>query len=180
MRYRGATAAAVLSCGLVLAAGDAETERYVSAEGGYVAYFPVGAEVKVKTEELPGGLKSGVTTAILKAKAQTFIVTYTPHQKGVLKTNAKAVLDLGEKVVVGVPKTTRVSAKDFTLGKQKYPVRELLTLRDGNETRTRIILADPVLYTLVVGGPKEFASGKEATAFLDTFEFTPGKVKAKK
>lgn len=180
MRLRGAAAAAVLACGAVLTAADAPTERYASVDGGFVAFFPVGAEVKVKTEALAVGLKSLVTTATVKAEARTFIVTSTPHQKGVLKANAKAVLDLGEKVVVGVPKTTRLSAKDFTVGKEKYPAREVLTLRDGNETRTRFIAADPVLYSLVVGGPKEFASTKEATAFLDTFELTPGKVKAKK
>lgn len=180
MRYRIAAAAAALACGAVLAAADVPTERYASVEGGFVAFFPVGADVKVKTVDIPGGLKAVVTTAVVKAKAETYIVTYTPHQKGVLKAPAKAILELGEKATVGQPKTTRVSAKDFTIGKEKYPAREILTLRDGHETRTRFIAADPVLYTLVVGGPKEFASGKEATAFLDTFEMTPSKVKAKK
>jgi hypothetical protein len=180
MRYRIAAAAAVLACGAVLAAADLPTERYAVPEGGYVAFFPVGAEVKEKTVDIPGGLKAFVTTATVKATQQTFIVTYTPHQKGVLKAPAKATLELGEKAVVGVPKTMLLSAKSFTLGKEKYPARELLTIRDGHETRTRFIAADPVLYTLVVGGPKEFASGKDASAFLDTFEFIPGKVKAKK
>jgi hypothetical protein len=179
MRYRGAAMTAVLACGAVLAA-DAPTERYASAEGGFVAYFPVGAEVKTKTVDAGGGLKAVVTTATVNAARQTYIVTYTAHQKGVLKAPAKAVLDLGEKATVAQPKTARLASKDFTVGKAKYPAREILTVRDGNETRTRFIAADPVLYTLVVGGPKEFASGKEATDFLDTFELTPGKVKAKK
>lgn len=180
MRYRIAAMTAVLACGAVLAAADEPTERYANAEGGYVALFPVGADVKVKTVDIPGGLKAVVTTAVLKASQQTYIVTYTPHQKGVLKAPAKAILELGEKATVGQPKTTRLASKDFTVGKAKYPAREILTIRDGHETRTRFIAADPVLYTLVVGGPKEFASGKDASAFLDTFEFTPSKVKAKK
>ncbi len=179
MRFPGAAAAAVLACGVVLAA-DVPTEPYVSVEGGYVAHFPVGAEIKTKTVDVPGGLKAVVTTAVLKAERQTYIVTVTPHQKGVLKAPAKAILELGEKATVGQPKTVRLSAKDFTVGKAKYPAREILTVREGNETRTRFIAADPVLYTVVVGGPMEFASGKDASAFLDSLEITPAKVKAKK
>lgn len=180
MRFRVA-AAAVLACGGVLVgAADEPTARYADAEGGYVAFFPVGAEVKIKTVDIPGGLKAVVTTATVAAKQRTYIVTYTPHQKGVLKAPAKATLELGEKATVAQPKTMLLSAKTLTLGKEKYPARDILTIRDTNETRTRFIAADPVLYTLVVGGPKEFASGKEAADFFDTFEFTPGKVKAKK
>ncbi|HYH63400.1 MAG TPA: hypothetical protein VD866_01745 [Urbifossiella sp.] len=181
MRYRIAAMTAVLACcGVLVGAADAPTERYAIPEGGFVAFFPVGADVKEKTVDIPGGLKAVVTTAVLKARAETYIVTYTPHQKGVLKAPAKAILELGEKATVGQPKTTRLASKDFLVGKAKYPAREILTIRDGHQTRTRFIAADPVLYTLVVGGPKEFASGKEATAFLDTFEMTPSKVKAKK
>jgi hypothetical protein len=181
MRVRVAVLSAVLGCsGVVVGAADAPTERFAVPEGGYVAFFPAGAEVKEKTIDVPGGLKQYLATATVKATQRTFVVSYTPHQKGVLKAPAKATLELGEKAVLSVPKTMLVSSKTFTLGKEKYPARDVLTIRDGNETRTRFIAADPVLYTLVVGGPKEFASGKEAADFFDTFEFTPGKVKAKK
>ncbi len=182
MRVRVAVLSAVLACGGVCAgaAADEPTAPYVNVEGGYVAFFPVGAEIKEKTIDVPGGLKQYLTTAIVKDKQRTYVVSYTPHQKGVLKAPARATLELGEKAVLAAAKTTLVSAKGLTLGKEKYPARDVLSVRDKNETRTRFIAADPVLYTLVVGGPKEFASGKEAADFFDTFEFTPGKVKAKK
>jgi hypothetical protein len=139
-----------------------------------------GADVTTKTVPAPGGLKAFDTTATVKATQRTYIVTYTPHQKGVLKAPAKGTMELGEKAIVAMPKTTLLSSKNLTLGKAKYPARDVLSIREGNETRTRFIAADPVLYTLVVGGPKEFASGKEAADFFDTFEIIPGKVKAKK
>ncbi|QDU18133.1 hypothetical protein [Urbifossiella limnaea] len=180
MKYRSALMTVIMSCGAVLTAADVPTERYVSAEGGYVAFFPEGADIKTKTVDIPGGLKAVITTATLKAAQQTYIVTYTPHQKGVLKAPAKATLELGEKATIAQPKTTRLGAKDFLYGKAKYPAREILTERDGHQTRTRFVAADPVLYTIVVGGPKEFASGEAASAFLDSIELTPGKVKAKK
>jgi hypothetical protein len=178
MRYRIAALAAVLAGALVSAAQDAP---YVSKEGGYVARFPAGADVTTKTVPAPGGLKAVVTTAVVKAERQTYIVTYTVHQKGVLKAPARTILDLGEKATLAQPQTLRLTVKDLTAGKEKYPAREILSERDGNQTRTRFIAADPVLYTLVVGGPMEFASSKDATDFLDTFEIVPpGKVKAKK
>jgi hypothetical protein len=179
MRLRCTATLAVLSCGLVCSAqGDG---RYVSKEGGFAARFPAGADVTTKTVPAPGGLKAVVTTAVVKAKQQTYIVTYTVHQKGVLKAPAKTILDLGEKATLSQPQTLRLEVKNLAVGKEKYPAREILTDRDGNQTRTRFIAADPVLYTLVVGGPKEFASGDEATDFLDTFEIVPpGKAKTKK
>lgn len=183
MRYKIAAAAALLACGGVVAADadDVPVEKYASKEGGYVAYFPVGAEVKTQAVPAPGGLKAYVTTALLKEKRLTYIVTYTPHEKGVLKAPAKAILDLGEKATLAQPKVLKLDVKSLLVGKQKYPAREILTERDGHQTRTRFIAADPTLYTLTVGGPMEFASSKAALDFLDTFEIVPpGKAKAKK
>ncbi|HEX4608009.1 MAG TPA: hypothetical protein VH092_07375 [Urbifossiella sp.] len=181
MRYKCAATTAVLACGLVACAQDAPAEKYASKDGGYAVRFPTGAVITTKTQDVAPGLKTTITTAIDKAERRTYIVSYTPHQKGVLKSSVKAILDLGEKVTLAQPGTTRVSAKDFTFGKEKYPVREILSVRDQNETRTRFILAEPILYTLVIGGPKEFASSKEASEFLDSLEITPpGKTKAKK
>ena len=171
MRYTGAALVAALACGLVGSADEAE--KYVSKDGGYAVQFPPGAEVAVKTQDAPGGLKAVVTTALLKADRQTYVVVHTPHTKGVLKAAAKAVLAAGEKATLAPPGTAKVAVKDFTFGREKFPARDVLTDRDGNQTRTRFILADPKLYTLVVGGPKEFASGPEADAFLDSFELVP-------
>lgn len=179
MRVKFAALAAVLGFGLVASADD-PPGRYVSKEGGYSVQFPTGAAVTTKTQDAPGGLKAVITQAVVKAERATYIVTHTPFPKGALKRTAKAVLDAGEKATLMPPGTQKITTKDFTLGKDKFPVREILSDRDGNQTRTRFIVADPVLYTLVVGGPMEFASGKEALDFLDSFEITPpGKAKAK-
>jgi hypothetical protein len=182
MRYKIAAAAALLACGVVLAADDeVPVEAFASKEGGYVAFFPAGAEIKAQTVPAPGGLKAYMTTAVLKAKRLTYIVTYTPHEKGALKAPAKTILDLGEKATLAQPKVLKLDVKNLTVGKQKYPAREILTDRDGHQTRTRFIAADPTLYTLTVGGPMEFASSKAALDFLDTFEIVPpAKAKAKK
>ncbi|MBN9519310.1 hypothetical protein J0H58_12430 [bacterium] len=180
MRYQLAAISALLGFGLVTSAQDAADGWYVSKEGGYAVRFPPTTEPKLKVQDTGVGLKAYVVTAIDKAERRTYFVTHTPHQKGVLKSSAKQLLDTGEKAVLATPGTTKLAVKDFTYGKEKYPVRELLTERDGNQTRTRFVLADPTLYTLVVGGPMEFASSKAALDFLDSLEITPPGKKAKK
>jgi hypothetical protein len=181
MRYKVAAVAAVVGFALVASAQDDADGKYVSKDGGYAVRFPAGAgEPKLKVQDAPAGLKAYVVVALDKAERRTYFVTHTPHQKGVLKTAAKMVLDAGEKAVLATPGTLKLAVKDFTFGKEKYPVRELLTERDGNQTRTRFVLADPTLVTLVVGGPMEFASSKTALDFLDSLELTPPGKKAKK
>ncbi len=180
MRYQFAAVSALLGLGLVASAQDAAGERFVSKEGGYAVRFPTTAEPKLKVQDTGVGLKAYVVTATDKAERRTYIVTHTPHQKGVLKSAAKQILDSGEKVVLATPGTTKLAVKDFTYGKEKYPVRELLTERDGNQTRTRFVLADPMVYTLVVGGPEEFASSKAALDYLNSLEITPPGKKTKK
>lgn len=171
---RGAGLAAVVGCALVASAQDAADGRYVSTDGGYAVRFPPGAgEPTLKVQDTGVGLKAHVVVAFDKAERRTYFVTHTPHMKGVLKAQRAQVLDAGEKAVLATPKTTRLAVKDFTFGKAKYPVRELLTERDGNQTRTRFVLADPTLYTLVVGGPTEFASSKAALDYLDSLELIP-------
>lgn len=171
---RGAAVAAVVGCALVASAQDAADGRYVSTDGGYSVRFPAGAgEPKLKVQDTGVGLKAYVVVALDKAERRTYFVTHTPHAKGVLKAQARQVLDAGEKAVLATPGTTKLAVKDFTYGKAKYPARELLTERDGNQTRTRFVLADPTLVTLVVGGPMEFASSKAALDYLDSLDLTP-------
>jgi hypothetical protein len=154
---------------------------FLSKDGGYTVRFPAGAGApKLEVRDAAAGLKAHVVVALDKAERRTYFVTHTPHMKGVLKSQRAPVLDAGEKAVLGVPGTTKLAVKDFTYAKEKYSVREVLSERDGNQTRTRFVLADPTLYTLVVGGPKEFASSKTALDFLDSLEIAPPGKKAKK
>ena len=44
--------------------------------------------------------------------------------------------------------------------------------KTGLRLKTRVIIDGTRFYTIMVGGPKDFATSKEATAFLDSFEIT--------
>lgn len=174
MRGTVSTGAALVGFALVASAQDTPAGRYVSKDGGYAVRFPAGAGApKLEVRDAAAGLKAHVVVAFDKAERRTYFVTHTPHMTGVLKSQRAQVLDAGEKAVLATPGTTKLAVKDFAYGKAKYPARELLSERDGNQTRTRFVLADPTLYTLVVGGPTEFASSETALDYLDSLDITP-------
>jgi hypothetical protein len=85
---------------------------------------------------------------------------------------AKIILDGAENGQTKLDGVKLDSSKDLEFGKNKFPCRETVVDQNGNKTKSRVILAETRLYTLVVGGPKDFATSKEAAAFIDSFEIT--------
>ncbi len=178
MRVKFAAAAALLACGLVGTAQDtAVAKKYVSKDGGYTVQFPAGAEVKTKTQDAPGGLK--MVMAIAEQDKKSHVVMYMALPPGALQAvPAKTILDGAASGALQKSGGKEVSQKDFTFGKEKHPARELVVEKDGMIVRTHVIVADPKVFVLVVGGPGEYGSSKAATAFLKSFEIAPAAKKA--
>lgn len=173
MRYKVAAAAAVLACALVGTAQDAPAKRYVSKEGGFSVAFPAGADVKTKNLDAPGGLK--MTMVGSEADKKAFMVMFMEFPAGTLKAvPADAILDGAAKGAVAKSGGTEVSNKKITFGKDKLPGREVVIDKDGKLALTRIIIADPKMYILVVAGEKDVVEGKAGAAFLKSFEIEPG------
>jgi hypothetical protein len=99
--------------------------------------------------------------------------------EGTLKAvPAKAILDGAANGALQKSGGKEVSRKDFTFGPDKYPARELVVDKDGTAVRTHVIVADPKVFVLVVGGPDGFGTSRAATDFLRSFEIlTPAKTK---
>lgn len=171
MRFKLA-AAAVFGFALVGVAQDAKDGKYVSKDGGYSVRFPAGVEVKAKTQDAPGGLK--MVMAIAEQDKKTHVVMYMALPEGTLKAiPAKTILDGAAAGALQKSGGKEVSQKDFAFGKEKHPARELVVDKDGMVVRTHVIVADPKVYVLVVGGPGEYGTSKAATAFLKSFELSP-------
>jgi hypothetical protein len=172
MRYTGAVVAAVVAFGLVGTAQDTVGKKYVSKEGGFSVQFPAGGEVKTKNQDAPGGLK--MVIAGVESEKKAYMVMYMALPDGIVKAaSAKAILDGAADGAVKKSGGKQVSAKDITHGKEKHPGREVVVDKDGNLVRTQIIVADPKIYVVVVGGPEEFANTKAAADFIKSFEITP-------
>lgn len=172
MRYRVAAVLAVAACGLTAAAQDTVDRRYVSKAGGFSVRFPPGVEVKEKTQDAPGGLK--MVIAIAEKDKKSHVAMFMALPPGTLAAvPAQQILDGAAKGALAKSGGTEVSQKDFAFGKEKHPGRELVVDKDGMIVTTHIIVADPRVYVLVVGGPGEYGSSKAATGFLKSFELLP-------
>ena len=64
----------------------------------------------------------------------------------------------------------KVSSMDLEFGKGKLPGREIVLEKEGKFMRCQIIFGDPKMFVLTVAGTKDFATGKEGTDFLKSFE----------
>jgi hypothetical protein len=166
---RGLLAVAVLA-GAALAAGADEEKKYTSKDGKFAVTFPAGLKVKTTKQDIGNGLS--LTMTVAEAKDQAYSVMFMAMPDAVKDIPAKTILDGAEKGAVEKSGGKLVKSKTLEFGKAKYPGRDVLVEKDGNKVRTWIIFAETRMYVVLVGGPKEFAAGKEAQAFLDSFEIT--------
>src|SRR5262249_35408647 len=93
--------------------------------------------------------------------------------KAVSEKGAKPFLDAQTKGSVASLKGKLVSEKaTLTLGKGKHPGREIVIAlpEKGRFYRARIFLVGTRLYQVVAMGPEDFARGKPADRFLDSFK----------
>ncbi len=166
---RNAVVFAVLAIGLTAMADDEAGKKYTSKDGKFAVQFPAGAKIKTMDQNAPGGIVVKTTTVEADMKTYTVICTVLPG--GALKViPPKDILDGAEQGAVAKNGGRKVSAKDLVFGKEKFPGREIVVEKDSNLVRTQIIIADPKVFAVVVGGPKDFATGKEGTEFLKSFE----------
>lgn len=165
MRTVLAVVAVVVAAGLSTAQ---DPKPFTSKEGKFKIAFPDGAEVKTN-EQKAGGQNMYVTHA--ESKGNVFMVMCMDFPPEVTKLESKMLFDL---VQGGVAQKGKIvgTPKDLTVGKGKLPAREFVVDTDGKQMKTRLVQSETRIYILVVGGTGEFASGKDAQKFLDSFDVT--------
>lgn len=161
--------AALAVVGFVALAATAADEKYASKEGKYTVQFPDGATVKNESKSA-GAAK--MEFAATELKGNGYMVMYMDLPDGAQNLPAKTLLDAGEKGGVDKSGGKLVTTKDFEFGKDKLPGREFVVEKGDMKAASRIILTKTRLYVVTVTGPKDFATSKEATAFLDSFQIT--------
>lgn len=148
----------------------ADDKKYTSKEGKFAAQFPAGAEVKEDKKAAGGGIE--MRLFIVDKKDKAFIVMYMDLPDAAKNVEPKKILDGAETGAVNQSGGKLKSSKDFEFGKTNLPSREVLVDKEGNLIKSWVILNGTRVYVLAVGGPKEFATEKEGTAFLKSFEIT--------
>lgn len=168
----------LLMCGvLVVCAGglvraqddDDEPMKYKSKEGKFAVAFPAGSKPKVQTQDA-SGIEVKIYMVDKGDKAYAVMTMLLPE--GAEDLPPKTLLDGGQKGAVEKSGAKLLKAKDMSFGPKKLPAREVLVEKDGNQLRAYLIIDGRRVYMVLIGGPDDFASGKEATAFLKSFEIT--------
>lgn len=162
--------ATTIFAAISLTAAAADDEKYKSKDGKFTVAFPAGAKVKTETKKAGGGIDMKMTT--VEAADKAYVVMYMDLPDAAKNVEPKMILDGAEKGSVSQSGGKLDSSKDIEFGKGKLPGREILVDKDGNKIKTWVIIDGVRIYVVAVGGPKEFATGKDGTAFLKSFEIT--------
>jgi hypothetical protein len=148
-------------------------EAYTSAEGRFRVKFPGKPKVSTSTvKSAVGELK--VTVAVYAtADGNAYVASFTDFPAAAAKAENRDTLFGGvrDKVKEG---GELKDEKTIEFGPDKLPGRELVVDRDKGKQRIkyRAILRDARLYQVGVIGTADFATGKDATAFLESLELT--------
>jgi hypothetical protein len=160
-------AALLAACAGGLAGQDKkDAKKFESKDGKFTATFP--AEPKTITQK--AGDLNLVITIVEKGKTG-YAVIYSDIPADKVKAAGPAkLLEGGEKGLVDQFKAKVTKSKETTVGKQKYPAREIIGEKDDLHLRVTIILAENRLFQVFVVGPKETITAKEADDFFSSFE----------
>jgi hypothetical protein len=168
-----ALVALVVALPLVARAADPKVEYllFASSAGRYKVLFP--GPVKSDTTDIKtagGALKLTLDSVKLSDKI-VFMVTYVDLPEEVAKAAPGPRLDKvrdGNKGTDGKVLTDQ----DITVGADKYPGRDVLIAKPTISLRNRIVIAGNRLYQIMLQGPHEFVTSRDADRFIESFEPT--------
>jgi hypothetical protein len=167
------TGLVVLACAAGLSAQ--EEKKFTSKEGKFAAKFPGEPKtVNQKVKDL-----DMVITIVEKGKSG-FAVIFADLPELAVKAGADKVLEGGENGMLNNTKAKLIKSKEtkFKSNGKEFPAREILaekladkqTQKEDQYVRVTLILAEARLYQVLVVGEKDIVTGKEADAFIASFD----------
>jgi hypothetical protein len=144
---------------------------FASAGGRYKVIFP--GPVKSETAEVktPAGVRVLTFDSVTLDDDVRFMVTYVDPPEDVTKQPPGPRLDKVRDAAKGTDGKV-VFDKEVVVGAEKHPGRDVLIEKPLYAVRNRVVIAGPRLYQVLVQGPKDFVTGRDADRFLDAFEVT--------
>lgn len=145
-------------------------ETYAPKGGGFSAHLPGRPKENNQTARTPIGDLKIHTATYATADGSVYLVSYTDFPPGAIKPDDRGrLIDAVRDGLKGKDGKV-VSEKEITVGPEKG--REIVIDKGKQQTRFRVVVKDHRLYQLAALGTGEFVTGKDATAFLDSFEIT--------
>lgn len=153
-------------------AEDPAWKTFTSKAGRFSISLPgKPAEMKQQVSAPTGKLELHFFT-VAPAEGSAYVLYYYDYPKGAIKEDKRE--GLIESVCDGYVKQVggkQVARTKVTLGKEKHPGREVVVEMPEKKQfyRARVYLAGNRLYQVMTMGPNDFARGKKADEFFDSF-----------
>jgi hypothetical protein len=157
---------------LAAAQGARAAEPYQSPDGNYKVRFPKEPKVTTQTPRTDVGALQVTVATYATSDGNVYMVSFTDFPATAAKPENHASLFAG--VIEGVKGTGKVAGeiKETPFGPDKLPAREFVVDKGKQRVRVRVILSGVRLYQVAAVGTADFATGKDATLFFDSFELT--------
>ena len=168
---------AACGCGWGLAVEPAPPPRaampeFISKDWKFAAKF---AGTPKEEKQTPVGIPTVMFGIESKDGVYGIAVSDIPVPDGETADQIQARLDGARDGAIRNVGGTLTSSSQITTGQQKYPGREFnatITKPKEGQVRARVYLVGKRFYQVMVMGTNDFATSKEATAFLDSFRVT--------
>jgi hypothetical protein len=152
-------------------AAEFEFQKVTSTAGRFTAEMP--GEPKERTNEIGKGAAQvrAVSLTVVPTPGVDYRVAYHDYPATALRVNPQAMLTGVRDGNVGKGGKL-IEDKAIVLGKTRVPGRAFLIETEAFYYRMRVFLAGRRLYQVIVTGPQEAVTSKDADRFLDSFALT--------
>jgi len=168
---RTTLAALIPLIALTVASAQTKPEVFSPKGGKFTLKFPGKPKEVTQAAKTAVGDLNVYTATFATTEGNVYLVSYTDFPAGTVKPDGISAMYDG--VREGLKKDGKlISEKELTLGGDKLPGREILIEKGKQQLRFRVVARDNRLFQVAVVGSGDFVTGKDATAFLESFEVT--------
>lgn len=145
-------------------------DPFQSKDGKFAVKFPGKPRETTQKPASPIGDLKVYTATFATNEGHVFLTSYTDFPAGATKPENRGSLYDGVRDGLQGKDGKVVMEKEIEVGDAKLPGREFVVDKGKQQAKVRVVLRDNRLYQVAVHGPGEFVTGKEAAAFLDSFQ----------
>lgn len=160
---------------LVLAAAPAvgqRGEKYESSAGRFSVRFPGPPKETNQLAKSQLGDLTAHTAAYALSDGNAFMVSYMDFPEDAAKPEDSGKLFDGIRKGLQGDDGKLIDQIEVKVGAAKHPGRDIEIEKDRKRMKFRVVLRDGRIYQVAVIGTPSFVKGKDAKAFLDSFELT--------
>jgi hypothetical protein len=147
-------------------------ETYAPRDGRFTIRFPGKPKESEQTAKSGNAELRVVTGTYANSDGNAFMASYTDLPAGAAGSDNSARLFDGVREGLKGKDGKLLDEKEVKVGPDKLPGRDIQIEKDKKHMRFRVVLRDGRLYQVAVIGTPSFVKGKDATAFIDSFELT--------